>query len=359
MDYQSSSTQTNVLEPPVPGTNENALDRVIHRMLGDSVPSFFSEFWGKKPLYVPGAGLDYAGFYAVDGFLADLAATQPLPYLSVGVRDGKRHFKKHETTDELRAGVQEGGVSAMKLSKFWHRPPTPERITWARALFGSLCRAASMVYMGPNRSEDVDLFLAGPHSQLGTHFDTTEVFTLQLFGERKWLVDAECHVEDTLNLYKAPGWQPAKEVGFRGKTVEFTLRPGDALYVPAYAIHRVTGVSWSVSLSLGLRAFNEIDFVESVLEMIKMSKYAEYKPALSLPAAVGDAHVEAKLALIRNVRTLLEQVEMTATGFVMGPLKLPPTLTNTSESSAATQARVLGAFTSGFALFDEPKEQRA
>jgi len=342
-------------------SDADALDGLVERMLGGSLRSFFAEYWGRKPLYIPGAGTDYAGFYDPPSFLSDLTATQPVPYLSVGVRDGKRYFQKHETAEELRAGVEEGGVSAMKLSKFWHKLPIPDRISWARAVFGSLCRAACMIYMNPGRSEDVDLFLAGPHSQLGTHFDTTEVFTLQLYGERKWVVDRECVVEASLNLSKSPDWQPAKEIGFQGETLEFTLRPGDALYVPAYAVHQVTGVGWSVSLSLGLRAFNEIDLVESILSTIRLTQYAEYRPALSLPASMGETHTQAKLALITNARALLDKVQMLAAGFVLSPPKLPPAFARPEPHSAPAPApaRVLGAYTSGFALFDERKHPRA
>ena len=233
-----------------------ALSAVLERMLGD-VPTFFRESWHKRPLHVPSADSSGTIQYSVDQFLADLVATQPVPYGAVKAKDGRRCDSFHQTSEGLRDAVADGSVCAIKLSRMWHGP-IPESWMPMRDLFGILCRAVATVYMSPRRSEDVDLFLAGPDSCLGTHFDTTDVFTLQLFGERKWTVEEEFSLDGILDVGRDPSWYPTREIGFPGRTREITLRAGDALYVPAYTVHRVTGVSWSVSLSLGLRAFNEI-----------------------------------------------------------------------------------------------------
>jgi ribosomal protein L16 Arg81 hydroxylase len=304
----------------------DTLDAVVVRMLGGSAVSFLTEYRGKKPLYVPAAGVEYAGIYDVEDFLADLVTTQPVPYIAVGARNGSRCYTKNVTLEELRNAVWAGGVASMKMSNIWHGQEMPERWTWIRALFGHLYRATSMLYMSPARSEDVNLFLAGPESQLGTHFDTTEAFTLQLYGERKWVVDEELRLDNVLEIYRDPNWRPAQEVEFQGATREITLRAGDAIYVPAYAIHRVTGVSWSVSVNLGVRAFNEIDFVEYLLEVIRMTRYADYKPVPNFPEAMEKHYAEAKMELLRRVRTLLQQVEMAAMGSALASLMLPPTL---------------------------------
>ena len=83
-----------------------------------------------------------------------------------------------------------------------------------------------------------------------------------------------------------------------------------------------------MSLSLGLRAFNEIDVVERVLEQFRFARYSQYKPALTVPAAAGEAQIEARLELLKNARSLLHEVEMAVAGFLMEPLTLPPTLSD-------------------------------
>jgi ribosomal protein L16 Arg81 hydroxylase len=331
------------------------LDRLIERMLGDT-ETFFSKYWRKEPHFAPGAAAALRHGYDVEQFLADMVATQSVPYLSVGARDGNRYFTKHETAQSLRDSVGEGGVCAVKMSKIWHGQMPPSW-GWMRALFGSLCRRASMLYLSPGRTEDVDMFLAGPNSQLGTHFDTTDVFTLQLFGERKWTVDQDTRVDQVLGFSRSPDWYPAKEIDFTGPTREFTLRPGDALYVPAYSVHRVTGVTWSVSLSLGLRAFNELDVVEQLLETIRLTSYPDFRPLASVPESVLDAHVDAKLGLVHRVRALLQKLEAVTVLRAAAPLAVPETLGGEPATKAA-DTKVTGMYATGFALFQDGESSK-
>jgi len=333
-------TKSNVGIPTAePGTviQNKVYDATIERMFGSSSSEFFSQYWNKRPLYIPGACMNFADIYDVDDFLTDLVATHPAPYKGVSAHVGVRDFTLHPTIAELRTAIADGAVASMKLNRFWHGPAVPREWTTFRALFGSLSKAVMMLYMGPSRSEDVDLFLAGPHSQLGSHYDTTHVFTVQIFGERKWQVDNEVHLNDVIGLLRQPGWNPAKEVEHPGATSEFTLRAGDAFYVPAYAVHKVTGVSWSVSLSLGLRAFNEIDVVEHLIDMIRATKFPDYRPLVALPETQGEAVIEAKLELIQRVRKLLKDIEMAAIGQILAPLNLPTTLDSASDSGSSVE----------------------
>jgi hypothetical protein len=103
----------------------------------------------------------------------------------------------------------------------------------------------------------------------------------------------------------------------------------------------VTGVSWSVSLSLGLRAFNEIDVVEHLLERLRLSSYLKYPPFAGAPEALEAEHAEAKLELMQRVRTLLQQVEGLAVAFLLAPLRLPPALNaagRTTDTAPAPDA---------------------
>lgn len=324
-------------------------------MLGD-YHEFFETYWRKRPLYVENAGVEYAESYKVGQFLADVAATQPRPYLAVATQEGTRVFKKCVSVEELRQAVEHGSVSAIKASKLWHQR-MPESWTWMRMLFGSLCRAVAMMYMSSSKSEDVDIFLAGPNSSLGTHFDTTDVFTLQICGERKWEIDEEVKLDRVLTIAGNPEWFPAKEIEFQSPTREFTLRPGDTLYVPAYGVHRVTGVSWSISLSLGLRAFNEIDYVEHLLEGIRLTRYLSYPPVRSFPALCEEDHAIAKEELLRRVRALLYQIESVAFANLLIPLHLPSDLNPSVTENIRHEPTpdLLGMFRSGFAL-DKDKE---
>lgn len=316
--------------------DRSTLDAIVKKIL--SPPDFFTEIWSKRPLHVPCAAPECVGVYCVNEFLADMTLVQPPPFIVASVRDGERVHSRHTTSNAVLSAVEAGGVASIKMSRRWHDTESPSNWEWMRLLFGNLCSAACMIYMDPRRSEDVDLFLAGPNSRLGAHYDTTHVFTLQLFGERKWVVEYAVRLDERLAALRDPNYRRERELRVQGPTLEVTLHPGDALYVPAYAVHNVTGAGWSVALSLGLRAFNEIDLVRSVLETIEGTKYVDYGPAASLPASCGESHVEAKLALARRTRSLIKQLETAAIGLTMAELRLPETLSPTIANRSVRSA---------------------
>ena len=104
------------------------------------------------------------------------------------------------------------------------------------------------------------------------------------------------------------------------------MRPGDVLYVPACCVHGVRGATWSLALSLGLRAFNEVDFLSYLLEVFERTKYSAHAPVETLPEPLGELHAAAKMELIGRTRGLIKQLETAAADSMLAPLGLPDTL---------------------------------
>jgi ribosomal protein L16 Arg81 hydroxylase len=277
-------------------------------VIKDVLPeNFAQEYWGRKPHFQPGGAkaLCVHG-YDVDAFLRDLALVQAPPFVTARLCADGREFARHATLQELRAAVEAGGVASIKLSDVWLRGAGPETLRWMRALFDALRDAVCMTYLDPMRSEDTDLFLAGPRSQIGAHVDATHVFTFQLFGERAWTIEQDVALDARLRAARAPGYNRNCEAPLNGPTTNVVLRPGDALYVPAYAVHRVTGVDWSVALSLGLRCINEIDVVAHLLDQLPAHVAP---PVPTAPVTAGDAHVAAKIELAQRLRKLVARLD--------------------------------------------------
>lgn len=299
-------------------------DRLLDRMLGGA-ERFARTEWRSRYFVARGAALELPAYETAD-YLRDLVASHPAPYSSVHVRDGHRVLDRHPTIDDLLTALGAGDVSAMKISRLWHEPAAPESWLWMRDLLGALARAVAMVYLTPVRSEDVDLFLAGPDSQLGRHYDSTDVFTIQLVGERRWTFDRDFDLSAVLRQTGGKDWDPAAEMSFTGETVEIVLQPGDLLYVPAHNVHQVTGVTWSVALSLGLRAVHEIDLVEHLLDRIRQLHFSAYSPLPSVPDSVEDQQVAGKFEVMARVRDLLALVESATWAALMDGLQLPEDL---------------------------------
>jgi ribosomal protein L16 Arg81 hydroxylase len=304
--------------------DQGVLDAIVAHIFSSG--DFIAECWEQRPAHFPGAARACVGAYDIDRHLADLCAALDPPYLVIRAEQGARVYCEPETPEDLEAEVAKGGVAPLRLSALWHEPDLPASWRWMRALYGAIFRATGMLYMSPERSENVDLFFAGPTSKLGVHYDTSHTFTLQLFGERKWVVEERPDFEARFAAARAPDFNPDVEVALAGPTREVILRPGDMLYVPAYAAHAVTGVRWSISLGLGLRAFNEIDYLAHILERFEAVHYIAYPPLKTFPPSAGARHDDAKAELLRRTRALLKQLELTAIGALMAPSRLPDTL---------------------------------
>jgi hypothetical protein len=125
-------------------------------------------------------------------------------------------------------------------------------------------------------SYNVGVFWTKTHgSSLGGHFDDDQVYTFQLFGEKKWVIDSQ-NLDRLLSLIKDDKVQAISNikdfnssetwVRAKGKSaIEFQnpntviLQPGDLLITPAYSLHKVTSVSEkTLSMNIGVCMKNKI-----------------------------------------------------------------------------------------------------
>ena len=103
-----------------------------------------------------------------------------------------------------------------------------------------------------------------------THYDTHDVFVLQVAGRKQWRVH-EPVVPDPLEQ-QASGGRP-DEVGARSDTLavlEVVLAPGDALYLPRGWLHSATALGeQSLHLTVGVRAMNRYSLVGALFDLAR------------------------------------------------------------------------------------------
>jgi ribosomal protein L16 Arg81 hydroxylase len=103
-----------------------------------------------------------------------------------------------------------------------------------------------------------------PHSAQGlpVHHDTHDVFCLQVFGHKRWLV-----YQPALEL-PLKDQRYRRELGEPGAPVlDVILAPGDTLYLPRGWLHEaLTSESDSLHLTVGLSAYTWLDAVRAALE---------------------------------------------------------------------------------------------
>ena len=98
---------------------------------------------------------------------------------------------------------------------------------------------------------------------LAPHFDTHDVFVLQIYGTKAWkLYDSPVDLPDESFIHK----QLRGEV-YEKKAVEFSLQQGDLLYIPRGLVHEaVTSKSTSIHISIGIKSIRNIDLVNQILK---------------------------------------------------------------------------------------------
>lgn len=115
--------------------------------------------------------------------------------------------------------------------------------------------------------------IAGPGGGVGPHFDSYDVFLIQMSGRRRWKIAAQS------DLSLKPGL-PLKILKDFKPTDEWILQPGDMLYLPPHVAHE--GISLDAGCqtwSVGFRASSYRELIQEGLW--RLAESLENIPSLS------------------------------------------------------------------------------
>lgn len=254
---------------PAAGPRRPALRRCT------SVPAaaFAECYWGRGPQYSPAARFAEAGLPTgfTDLFSAE-AADELLsrrglrtPFLRVA-KDGvvlpASRFTGgggagaeigDQVLDEQVLGLFADGATLVfqGLHRLW-----PPLVDFAGRLAGELAAPVQVnAYLTPAGSQG-----------FATHYDTHDVFVLQVEGHKRWRIHDPVLVDP---LERQPWGGRAEEVAATADgppSLEVELGPGDALYLPRGWLHSATALGERcLHLTLGVRALTRYALVEAVL----------------------------------------------------------------------------------------------
>ncbi|HEX3123339.1 MAG TPA: cupin domain-containing protein [Rhodanobacteraceae bacterium] len=154
------------------------------------------------------------------------------------------------------------------------------------------------------RIDDVMISYATDGGGVGAHVDNYDVFLVQARGRRRWRISTDANAprefRDDAELKLLKQFEP---------THDWTLDPGDALYLPPGIAHDGVAVGECMTFSVGMRAPSltelVVDFADSVAE--PLAEEARYVDPDLAPArdpheidAAAMRRVEAALSLLRS-----------------------------------------------------------
>lgn len=110
------------------------------------------------------------------------------------------------------------------------------------------------------RLDDIMLSLASDQGGVGPHYDSYDVFLIQMHGTRRWkigpLPEGEIELLDNCPLKILKNFEP---------TEEFVLEPGDMLYLPPKYGHDGIAEGICSTISVGFRAPNKAEILAGLL----------------------------------------------------------------------------------------------
>ncbi len=147
-------------------------------------------------------------------------------------------------------------------------------------------------------STQVNAYSSYPHRQgFSCHYDTHEVFVLQIEGSKQW-----CVFQDTVKYPLSDQKSAAFSAPTEPPYLSCVLHPGDLLYIPRGHWHyAVAGESPSLHLTLGIHVKTGIDLLEWLVNQLRQQE--EWRE--SLPAKCEATSIRQHLSGL--VQALSEQ----------------------------------------------------
>lgn len=216
-------------QPIIAAMNLPALDTLLG---GLSPRQFLEEYWQKKPLLIRQAVPGFAGVLTRDE-LFDLACDPDVESRHVR-REGEQWILEHgpQMRGRLR-GKRHPWTVLVQGVNLW--VPEGDRLLH------------HFDFIPQARLDDLMISYAVDGGGVGPHFDNYDVFLLQGTGRRRWLISDQ---QDRALVEGAPlrilqNFEP---------THDWTLEPGDMLYLPPHWAHNGIAVGECTTYSIGFRS---------------------------------------------------------------------------------------------------------
>lgn len=234
------------------GTNMNEKNQKLDSLFNEiSHQDFFQNYWRKKPLFIKGGAVDF------------LNCT-----LSDEEFDSTRQTIQCLNSNTIIKEIDNECCFIEKISS--HLP----------MLRNAADHISSILGLMPSWIDGIRTY---KKSGIGSHFDHSDNFVLQQTGVKHWQLSPPKHIPHSdivMRMLNAPNVGSATIC--KHDCFDYTLEPGDLLYIPIFWIHSGVSVNQSLSLSFVAPAISIQSIVLNSLAKIIRSKQKGYSPVMSM-----------------------------------------------------------------------------
>lgn len=203
-------------------------------LLGGLTPeAFLKEYWQKKPLLIRGALTD-VGPHVDFKCLSDLAMQEDVESRLIENRNGRWHLERgpFRPARFRKLGETDWTILVQNVN---HHLPHIDKILW------------QFDFIPFARLDDLMISYAPPGGTVGPHFDSYDVFLLQVGGKKRWQISSQADDDFIPDA-------PIRVLQDFRVEEEFVLEHGDMLYLPPKCAHYGVALEPGMTYSIGFRA---------------------------------------------------------------------------------------------------------
>jgi 50S ribosomal protein L16 3-hydroxylase len=260
--------------------------KINHPILGDlTADQFLAEYWQKKPLLIRNAIPNFEPPINGD----DLAGLSLEAEVESRLVIGDDWALEHGPFEESRfASLPEQNWSLLVQGVD----------LWVPEVAGLL---SSFDFLPSWRVDDIMVSYAEDGGNVGPHFDYYDVFLIQGEGQRHWQIGQHCSEADLHTDSTALKLLKNLEV-----SDEWTLNPGDMLYLPPKIAHHGVAIGQCTTFSVGFRAPAATEMLDDLAtELLSRDITPNHLQDPPLNAAMANEPISG--AYIQQVKELLQQ----------------------------------------------------
>lgn len=265
----------------------SSTDIFLHANL--SVDEFLSEYWQKQPLLIPNAFPNFESPLSPDE-LAELSLEEDIESRIV-IEQGK-------------SGLWELQTGPFEESTFTHLPDSHwSLLVQAVDLWIPEVKALlqNFDFLPPWRLDDIMVSYAPIGGSVGPHFDYYDVFLLQGLGQRHWKVGQTCDYNSPLLVNT-----PLRILSEFNSVQEWTLNPGDILYLPPQLAHWGVAENDCLTYSIGFRSPSLSDMLGDLATELMTQDHPAYFRDPKLTTAMANETIHP--LFIQQVKSLLGEL---------------------------------------------------
>jgi ribosomal protein L16 Arg81 hydroxylase len=265
---------------------------------------FFEQHWENEPLHVQRAESRYYTGILTNHDVEAVISSGGLRYPAIQLARGGGFFPPEAFTRNIRSGSDIfTGIPDLDRIRAEYRSGATISLPGFHRAWKPLGALAAAIEAEFDHPVHTNVYIT-PGNAVGfsPHYDTHEVFVLQIAGNKRWRI----HRPPLPLPHRSQPFDP-RSYAPSGALLEVDLVPGDLLYLPRGFVHTTaTSDSFSLHVTLGVTVYT---WIELFVEWAQLSKHSQIFRRALPPGFAG--HQKVRQSLGEQLYRMIAELQST------------------------------------------------